>query len=161
MVSTLRPSMLRKFCSIRSRLKGTSYLDILHVWGILRAGFIPQLISLRMTNPTVVYELLDRAKAVALIHEPEFSSYLEESPGPVFLAGDVLPNDNKDQYLPKTWTPSTADDISMILHTSGSSSGSPKLVPYTSKWVDFAFQKLKQVLSRNKPQENQEVITLG
>lgn len=91
-----------------------------------------------MTNPSVVYELLEKSKAVALIHEPDFHSMLQNSPLPTFPAEDILSIDLLEQLpLPTVFEPSEAEDIMLIYHTSGSTSGTPKLVPITAKWLDY------------------------
>ncbi|KAJ4256151.1 hypothetical protein NW762_009227 [Fusarium torreyae] len=119
-------------------LKGIAYLDAVHISGLQWAGYIPQLISLRMTNPSVVYELLEKSKAVALIHEPDFHSMLQNSPLPTFPAEDILSIGHLEQLpLPTVFEPSEAEDIMLIYHTSGSTSGTPKLVPITAKWLDY------------------------
>ncbi|KAF4966828.1 hypothetical protein FSARC_5543 [Fusarium sarcochroum] len=119
-------------------LKGLAYLDVVNISGLQWAGYIPQLISLRMTNPSVVYELLEKSEAVALIHEPAFHSMLQNSPLPIFPAEDVLSIDNlRELPLPAVFEPSEAEDIMLIYHTSGSISGRPKLVPITAKWLDY------------------------
>ena len=112
-----------------------------------------------MTSPEVVYELLDRAGAVALIHEPSFGDRLENSPLPSLPAGDSFVVQSQSLTLPKLWTASNSEDVTMILHTSGSSSGIPKLVPYTAKYLDFAIQKLKSFQSW--PLEGQQEVISG
>ncbi|KAJ3541301.1 hypothetical protein NM208_g4615 [Fusarium decemcellulare] len=117
--------------------KGTSYEDLVHMWAVSRAGFIPQLLSLRMTDPTVIYELLSQAQATALIYDVVVAKAVINAPLPVLplayvsiLAGlDRLP-------LPPLWTSSDADQTLIIYHTSGSTSGMPKLVPITFRWFD-------------------------
>ena len=48
------------------RSNGMSYVDILYIYAIARAGYIPQLFSLRLPNPDVVYELLEKAKGLSI-----------------------------------------------------------------------------------------------
>ncbi|KAM0315632.1 hypothetical protein ACHAPQ_011536 [Fusarium lateritium] len=91
-----------------------------------------------MTNPSVIYELLERAEAKALIHEPGYTDILENCPFPNFHAGDVVSEENVEQ-LPSLvpWHPADGDDVLFIYHTSGSTSGIPKLVPITARWIDY------------------------
>ena len=50
-----------------------SYVDVLYIYAIARAGYIPQLFSLRLPNPEVIYELLTKADGKAIIYEPELA----------------------------------------------------------------------------------------
>lgn len=142
------------------RVKGTSYIDLLHIWGILRAGYIPQMISLRMTSPQVVYELLKEGNAVALLCEPTFQDILKDSPLPVFPAGDIDSSQDTSS-LPNVWTPTSADDTTMILHSSGSTSGIPKLVPCTAKWMDLNIRKLRELATWSRLGDQQETVVGG
>ncbi|KAJ3542688.1 hypothetical protein NM208_g3956 [Fusarium decemcellulare] len=121
--------------------KGYTYMDIIHTWGVARAGYTPQLFSLRMTDPSVIYQLLREAEAVALVYDPSYKSILENSPLPSYPGGDILSQEGylEQLSLPALRKPSKAEDIMMIYHTSGSTSGTPKLVPITAKWLDHAF----------------------
>ncbi|KAF4333127.1 hypothetical protein FBEOM_13075 [Fusarium beomiforme] len=123
-------------------LKGTSYEDLLHIWGISRAGYIPQLISLRMTDPTVAHELLTAAGAAALVHDPFLTSALHHSTLTTFPAGGLLSRlGSKNLPLDPLEKISDGDQVLMLYHTSGSTSGLPKLVPITARWIDCLIQK--------------------
>ncbi|KAH7130985.1 hypothetical protein EDB81DRAFT_845602 [Dactylonectria macrodidyma] len=139
-------------------LTGKDYLDLVHIWGVARAGFVPQLVSLRMTDPSVTYELLHRANAVALIHDPGFGSFIVNSPLPVWPAEDVLSLDHADLPLPDLWTPSHAEEVAAIYHTSGSTSGIPKLVPITAKWLDHSIGKMPHFLREGRAAQKQDII---
>lgn len=154
---------IKHMCQANSgpRVKGTSYLDLLHIWGILRAGYIPQMISLRMTSPQVVYELLKEGNAVALLCEPTFQDILKDSPFPVFPAGDINSFQDDTSPLPNVWIPTSADDTAMILHSSGSTSGIPKLVPCTAKWMDLNIRKLDELARWSRVGGQQETIVGG
>jgi acyl-coenzyme A synthetase/AMP-(fatty) acid ligase len=93
-----------------------------------------------MTDPTVIYELLQKSNAVALLHEPDNIFLLNDSPVPTFPAG-VNHFDTDTAQLPVSpWHPSNEDDVLFIYHTSGSISGIPKLVPLTARWVDYTLE---------------------
>lgn len=105
-----------------------------------RAGYIPQLFTLRLPNPLAIYSLMQKAGAVALVYEPFFSASVVDSPVPIFLA---VPQDSIDvtgTTLPHLPTVSD-DDIAFVFHTSGSTSGSPKLVRCTYRWLGSAIHK--------------------
>ena len=140
------------------RLGGTTYLDVLHVYGIARAGFVPQLFSLRLPNPDVVYELLHRAGAQALVFDPAFEPIVVNCPIPADLAVDVRSINVDGVPLPPLWVPSSGDDIVMIYHTSGSTSGSPKLVPCSADWVNATVEKSAHVTRPCSP--NKQDVTV-
>lgn len=141
-----------------SRLTGLTYSDVLHIYGISRAGFVPQLFSLRLPNPDVVFELLQRANAKALIYETSFSTALGDSPVPTHAAINLTSVDASSEPLPAMPTASHRDQTVFILHTSGSTSGSPKLVPCSASWVDGMVHKSYQV-SRPANPDKQDVCT--
>lgn len=127
---------------------------MLHIYGVSRAGYIPQLFSLRLPNPTVIYELLQRANAKALIHDSTFASELNNCPLPTHLATSPEAIDVTEPLpeLPEF----TDQDIAFVFHTSGSTSGSPKLVPCSHRWVDSAVSKSYQA-SRPQNSDRQDV----
>lgn len=140
------------------RLKGSSYTDLVHIWGIYRAGFIPQLVSLKMTDPSVVYNLLKKSQAAVLIHDASFQSVVADSPVKAYPAEDILTSKYDHLPLPHLKMSPEAKDIIMIYHTSGSTSGIPKLVPLTAKWFDCVISKtacVDEILPSTRPQRVQ------
>ncbi|KAF5356039.1 hypothetical protein D9756_003859 [Leucocoprinus leucothites] len=136
---------------------GFTYTDVLHIYGLSRAGYIPQLFSLRLPNPMVVYELLARANAKALVYEATFAAICTDCPVPAHLAVglDLVPESSSP--LPPRY-PITEQDVAFIFHTSGSTSGSPKLVPCDYRWIAAALTKSRQV---SKPwNEHRQDVTV-
>ncbi|KAK0198477.1 hypothetical protein F5146DRAFT_1019766 [Armillaria mellea] len=109
---------------------GFTYIDLLHIYGISRAGYIPQMFSLRLPNPDVIFELLHRANAKALIFDSSFQDVLKNTSLPIHLALNTVEAALTAGPLP-TLPHCAPDDIALLFHTSGSTSGSPKLVPCT------------------------------
>ncbi|KAF8078511.1 hypothetical protein FPV67DRAFT_58582 [Lyophyllum atratum] len=132
---------------------GFTYADVLHIYGVSRAGYIPQLFSLRLPNPSVIYELLQRGQAKTLIHDTTFASTLEECPVPTHLV--ITPETVDSEVLPPL-SDMGEDDIAFIFHTSGSTSGSPKLVPCSYRWLNSAVHKSHQA-SRPRSLQRQDV----
>ncbi|KAI0313551.1 acetyl-CoA synthetase-like protein [Amylostereum chailletii] len=122
-------------------LSGMTYVDALHIYGLSRAGYIPQLFSVRLPNPTVILELLQRAKGRALIYDPSFSSILADCSVPCYQSICVSAADPRDETLPPIHAGATLDDTAFLFHTSGSTSGSPKLVPCSYGWLESAIAK--------------------
>lgn len=143
-----------------SRVSGTRYVDAVHIYGLMRADYIPQLFSLRLSYPGIVSELLQRSGAQALIVDPSFKSAVVGSSVPTYVVPDLetLHLNVDCEALPPIRQPLDGDEISMIYHTSGSSSGSPKLVPCTVKWINASVQKIAP-LCRPHSQDRQGVAT--
>ena len=110
-----------------------------------RAGYIPQMFSLRLPNPIVIFELLQKAGARALVCEPSFGVDLSGSPVLTYSAIQVREQDAADVTLPPLRTDYPASDLVFVFHTSGSTSGSPKLVPCNRQWLDSMVTKSKQM----------------
>lgn len=141
-------SVLKFYCDYR--LGGLTYLDVLHIYGISRAGYIPQLFSIRLPNPEVIYELLRKANGAALIYDSSFESIL----GDCHLPRHCALKSTLVEDVPET-LPSIRDfqdlDIAFIFHTSGSTSGSPKLVPVNYRWLESTVVKSHHINIPNNP----------
>ena len=82
------------------RVSGVAYTDVLHVYGMSRAGYIPQMSSLRVSTPIVIFELLKKAGARAFIYEPSSGLDLLGCPVPAYPAILVSEQDVADITLP-------------------------------------------------------------
>ncbi|KAF4973434.1 hypothetical protein FSARC_259 [Fusarium sarcochroum] len=147
-VQTLSQANIKAKSVIGLWVKGISYQDLLQIWGILRAGYVPQLFSLRLTDPSVIYELLIKGEASALICDSAFAPILQNCPVPTFHAQDISTFDNP--RAPEI--PQRADldpnGVWMVYHTSGSTSGAPKLVSLTTRWLDCLIRKIQTLALR-------------
>lgn len=124
------------------RIPGFTYLDLLRIYGISRAGYTPQLFSIQLPNPAVVFELISKTNAAALIYHDSFASNVSDCLVPHF-SGNSLPHwlsNNELGSLPLLQAPGP-DSVMFIFHTSGSTSGTPKIIPCTGKWIDFMVKK--------------------
>jgi len=139
------------------RLVGsTAYTDVLHVYGMTRAGYIPQIFSLCLPNPIVIFELLQKTGARALVCEPSVDVDLSGCPVPNYSAIQVRDQDVPDVALPPLRIDHSASDLVFIFHTSGSTSGRPKLVPCSRRWLDNIVAKSKQ-LAQVRSTQGQDV----
>ncbi|KAJ7437151.1 hypothetical protein B0H11DRAFT_2362510 [Mycena galericulata] len=131
---------------------GYSYKDVLNIYGVSRAGYIPQLFSLRLPNADVILELLTKTRARALIYEDLFESALQTWPLPIYRAVDV------DNHVP---SPAAQNqEIAFYFHTSGSTSGSPKLVPCSYRWLDSTIRKSHQICAPRQ-QDRHDIAVWG
>jgi acyl-CoA synthetase (AMP-forming)/AMP-acid ligase II len=137
-----------------------SYIDLLHIYGLTRAGYIPQLFSIRLPNPDVVFELLSKANARALLVDPSFENLLRCCPVPTHRAATSLYDiDSHEAPLPDFPT-LEEDETVFIFHTSGSTSGIPKLVPCSLSWLDSAVTKTRQISKPSGRTERHQDITV-
>ncbi|KAH9836184.1 acetyl-CoA synthetase-like protein [Rhodofomes roseus] len=137
-------------------LGGITYLDVVHIYAVARAGYVPQLFSLRLPNPDIIYELLRKANAQALIFEPTYTPDLSNCHVPTHAAVDARHHDlSKSTVPPMTdLTKVKGTDTVVIFHTSGSTSGSPKLIPCSYLWLTTILAKAKlfsKTLRRDGP----------
>jgi acyl-coenzyme A synthetase/AMP-(fatty) acid ligase len=142
-------------------LGGMTYTDVLHIYGMSRAGYIPQLFSLRLPSATVTFELLHKANAKALVYDASFASILSESPVSTYLALDIGDIDVMDEPLPEMPTFERGSQTVFILHTSGSTSGSPKLVPCSARWLNTIVNKMYQLHPLRNSQEQDVCVSIG
>ncbi|KAJ6616294.1 hypothetical protein B0H10DRAFT_1799807 [Mycena sp. CBHHK59/15] len=137
---------------------GYTYKDILYIYGVSRAGYIPQLFSLRLPNADVISELLAKTQAKALIYEDLFESALRSWPLPTYRADPVeLVAESDHLDLPPV-TATRPDEIAFYFHTSGSTSGSPKLVPCSYRWLEMTIRKSYQICTP-RDQDRQDIAT--
>ncbi|KAG2072765.1 acetyl-CoA synthetase-like protein [Suillus decipiens] len=142
-------------------LPGMAYQDVLHIYGLSRAGYIPQLFSIRLPNPDVVLELLTRAGAKALIFDSQFQSLTADFPLSVHLAIEKQHMSSFEYDLPLVQSTSNLDKPVFVFHTSGSTSGSPKLVPCNARWLDAIVAKAKVTSAPINPDRQDVSVWMG
>ncbi|KAJ6530077.1 acetyl-CoA synthetase-like protein [Mycena vulgaris] len=114
-------------------IMGAEYSDLVHVYALARAGFIPEVLSAKMT-PSIVRDLLAKTGGKALVYDPTFAARVVGVPLPhqVIPALASMP----PRVVPLPALPEVApEDIALIFHTSGTTSGIPKPVPETHRWL--------------------------
>ncbi|KAK7229834.1 hypothetical protein V2G26_002004 [Clonostachys chloroleuca] len=134
---------------------GANYVDIVHIWAVARAGFVPLLISIRIQHLGALDLLLKGGEAKGLLYNTAVAK--PELDVVSIPAVDIKTLDAAvgEKSLPEVWFPSNEDEIVMKYHSSGSSSGMPKVIPMTARWVDFLLDKLVDALGSDpNKQEN-------
>ncbi|KAL0568289.1 hypothetical protein V5O48_013700 [Marasmius crinis-equi] len=128
--------------------RGGSYIDFVHIHGLSKAGYIPQIFTLLPQSTEVILALLEKSGARALLYQEEYfdlgKTLSKMRPGlkvyPIYSTTRDLPTTQLSQALPDL-PRSQPTDITYILHSSGTTSGMPKLVPYTSRLVETLLHK--------------------
>ncbi|KAF5343319.1 hypothetical protein D9757_014157 [Collybiopsis confluens] len=142
--------------------QGYKYVDILHVYGIFRAGYITQVITL---FPDAPYDLIrgafESAKPRAFIFESLYkdSGAVRNALMPCYEALPSVDAVYSDIEHPLPQFPTVeAEDIAIIAQTSGTSSGVSKVIPGSYRWLDA---KCRKASMRTAPssQNKQDIYT--
>ncbi|KAF9266365.1 acetyl-CoA synthetase-like protein [Marasmius fiardii PR-910] len=124
-------------------LGGYKYLDVVHVYSIQRAGYIPHTFS-RLPGIEIVKDLLKASDSKALVRASQFKEVLGSIRGiPIYDAMTSIDSGDVESIpdLPPLQKLTKPDDLSIIIHTSGSTSGRPKLVRATHRFINALIQK--------------------
>lgn len=122
------------------------YSDLLHIYGVMRAGYVPHILFSEITSLDMMHDLFNQTDARVVIHVPTLS--VEELPKqiPCYLAPDAeeIPEEQcVDAVIPNFDTIVIPDeDIIAIIQTSGSTSGRPKVVRLRQRWFEANSRKL-------------------
>jgi acyl-coenzyme A synthetase/AMP-(fatty) acid ligase len=128
-----------------------TYVDLLHIYSIVRAGYVPQLFSLRLPNPDIIFELLEKSSGKALIFDSSFGSVRPRDSARTYVACDVRAEHVPSFPLSPIREGTNGDETLMIFHTSGSTSGRPKLIPCSYAWWDFNMRKAQKATAPYHP----------
>ena len=134
-------------------------MDAVHIYAVARAGYIPQYFSLRLPNPDIIFELLEKSNGRALIYDPSYASVLDH-PLPTYPAVDARTLPIAEATLPPNQASVNGNDVLMIFHTSGSTSGRPKLVPVSYAWWDCALSKIHRHMRPKQSRNGRQDVTV-
>ncbi|GJJ14468.1 hypothetical protein Clacol_008732 [Clathrus columnatus] len=125
-------------------MSGLLYQDFVHLFGLIKAGFIPQILNLKVRSVEIATEYFKRSNITYIIHAS--TAPVDQFKDDIFQAHKIIDMKefqsykiSEDDVLAKP--EESGDDTIMIYHTSGSTSGKPKPVPYIRKWVDANSRK--------------------
>ncbi|KAI0673463.1 acetyl-CoA synthetase-like protein [Trametes maxima] len=141
-------------------LGGMTYVDAVHIYSIVRAGYIPQFFSLRLPNPDIIFELLEKSNGKALIYDSSYASVFSQNPVPTYVAVDARRLPSAAVSLPPNRGSTNGNDTLMIFHTSGSTSGRPKLVPCSYAWWDFTLTKTRAAMKPKASRNGRQDVTV-
>lgn len=144
------------------RLTGKKYSDGINILGLICAGYVPQLFSVVFTSYQVVWDLIAKSGASALVFDEVFTEIVVESPVsavPSLTHAFLDSTASKDLII----APVSYQDTAMIVHSSGTTSGMPKLIPCTHGWLkSFIVNTFDHILHNSRPGNERDVInTLG
>ncbi|KAJ6586259.1 acetyl-CoA synthetase-like protein [Mycena vulgaris] len=117
-------------------LTGTVYSDLVTLYAISAAGFVPQVFSIKFSRPgrIIILDLLAACEGKALVLDPTFSDEVNDTTIPVM---EIPGLSSLPAVAPGTLEAPSADstDTAMIFHTSGTTGGKPKPVRCTHDWM--------------------------
>ncbi|CAA7266896.1 unnamed protein product [Cyclocybe aegerita] len=123
-------------------LSGRKYSDTVNIMGLMLAGFIPQLFSTNFPNEEVIWDLMEKSGANVLIYDEDFKDKVTSCRVSLIsaLTETSVTHENTASFA---FTPfASGGGTALIVHSSGTTSGMPKLIPVTHSWVT-AFIKIK------------------
>jgi acyl-CoA synthetase (AMP-forming)/AMP-acid ligase II len=141
-----------------ARIEGMRYQDVLHVFGVSRAGYIPVLLHFhRNPSETLIVDLLRRTNSLALISDVPLNTLRI----PVYLNSDL----RRVGVPTESWLPrieelvSDPNAVAFVLYTAGTTMGSPKLVPYTHMTID-SIMRSAQLIAAPASSRRQDTYVL-
>ncbi|KAJ6600810.1 putative amp-CoA ligase [Mycena sp. CBHHK59/15] len=135
-------------------LTGKKYTDLINILGLCSAGYVPQLFSVVFPNSDVIWDLLSASNAKALILDDTFSSNAERAPVPTSAALTIADLENSNGNAEYEIAAVSQDDIALVVHSSGTTSGTPKLIPTTHGWISTYILYRYSVCQGNLDGEN-------
>ena len=96
-----------------------------------------------LTHPEIIFALMVKAGSRMILYEPSLENATTDCPFPKMALTPIetLENPCNDVTLPAVETLSSSpSDFCFIYLTSGSTSGSPKVVPLTQKFVSIYYK---------------------
>ncbi|KAF7332970.1 Acetyl-CoA synthetase-like protein [Mycena venus] len=126
-------------------ITGVKYSDLVHIYGLARAGFVPQVLNANATIP-IIRDLFAKTGGKVLISEPSFVSDSVDTDKDIGSPILFIPGDLSTLPAPTCPLPNLPDvaptDRALIFHTSGTTSGVPKPIPETHRWITYQAQVL-------------------
>jgi acyl-CoA synthetase (AMP-forming)/AMP-acid ligase II len=139
-----------------ARVTGKLYTDIVHIMGLIATGLVPQVHFERshtsstidyayqlfssIFSPTTILGLLSQSKAKALVVDPEFRSDASPVNIPVFSTLDYTAFEQTPDVMLGELPKVLPTDPAVIVHSSGTTSGVPKLIVQSHQWVQSAIK---------------------
>lgn len=124
---------------------GKTYVDVVHLFSLQRAGYVPHMMSTYLEDISLIQDLFHQSGVRIILCDVKDARGWEQLAGQFEIIPlhepPVLPDGTP--IVPDTLPAldGDADDVLSIEQSSGSSSGRPKIVQYTRRWMDATAQK--------------------
>ncbi|KAJ7624677.1 hypothetical protein FB45DRAFT_980034 [Roridomyces roridus] len=116
-------------------MDGRPYLDFVYTIALSRLGYVPLMIPPRSMDESIISELMRKAETKAIVYDASLVSSITNY---ALAATRITPINDiacDSSSLPSIQDLPSDTDVCFIYLTSGSTSGSPKLVPITQRFV--------------------------
>ncbi|KAF9529512.1 hypothetical protein CPB83DRAFT_852255 [Crepidotus variabilis] len=117
--------------------------DLAYAIALGRATYIPQMCTDRLTHPEIIFDLMKKADSKMILYDPSLEHLTENCPFPKMPftpIESIKSTSSADSTLPQVEDLASSSDVAFVFLTSGSTSGSPKLVPLTQKVLNFFYK---------------------
>ncbi|KAL0567376.1 hypothetical protein V5O48_014614, partial [Marasmius crinis-equi] len=126
-------------------LRGYSYTDVLHIYGLMKAGYVLQTFTVFPSAVEALDPMLKASGARVLIYDEghfgRATSWISTNTQlKLYRSVSAFPAQSSHIPLPVQSDNHSENDIIIIFHTSGSTSG-PKHIPCTYKFIDAIVTK--------------------
>ena len=125
------------------RFSGSDIQHFIYALALARLSYIPQMCPMTLTHPEIIFALMEKAGSRMILYEPSLEDATTDCPFPKMPLTPIetLENPSSDVTLPAIEDLSSSpSDFCFIYLTSGSTSGSPKVVPLTQKFVSIYYK---------------------
>lgn len=115
-----------------------TYQEVVHLFALVHAKYVPQLLNLKIRATQTAENHFRQSGTTYVIYAPTAPIEQLGNHFQVHEMVDIeqLPKSHDEATYLETPVEENGDDVLMIYHTSGSTSGRPKLVPFSRKWLD-------------------------
>ncbi|KAF8174676.1 hypothetical protein K438DRAFT_1848794 [Mycena galopus ATCC 62051] len=136
---------------------GYQYLHLVYTIALSRASYVPQMLTHMLTDPGIIFELVEKAGAKAVVYDPCLEFLTASSAFPKICLTDI-DNMNWDSVLPPVEQLPSGSDVCFNYLTSGSTSGSPKIVPLTQEFVSTYYKAQFDIWLQGRRSDTQDVF---
>ncbi|KAG5639778.1 hypothetical protein H0H81_000058 [Sphagnurus paluster] len=121
------------------------YQDLVYAIALARASYIPQMCSDMLTHPEIIFGLMERAGSKMILYDAALEHLTATCPFPKVELNPIESIESFSVVSGTTQLPAIEDlpcgsDVSFVFLTSGSTSGSPKVVPITQKVMSIFYK---------------------
>ncbi|KAM6491339.1 hypothetical protein JOM56_013113 [Amanita muscaria] len=121
---------------------GSRHQDLVYTIALARASYIPQMCPDVLTHPGVIFALMEKAGSRMILYDPALEHLTTDCPFPKMALLNPIETCS-DSALPTI--EDLASDLCFVYLTSGSTSGSPKLVPMTHDFVSVYYKRFRGI----------------
>ena len=143
------------------RFSGSDIQHVIYAVALARLTYTPQMCPMTLTHPDIIFALMEKAGSRMILYEPSLENATTDCPFPkmALIPIETLESSSSDVTLPAIeGLSSSPSDFCFIYLTSGSTSGSPKVVPLTQKFVSIYYKTQFGIWFDGKRFDTQDVF---